>query len=68
MAKSGSEGFRGYVQNLRRLMSSEVADVQAQASRPAQFRASLVDDPLPEKDSLTSVYEYHRHRATPSGE
>lgn len=62
MAHHGSRGFEAYVRNLRRLMWADFIEAQRAATRPAQFRASIVDDPLPESDNLAQSFEYHRHR------
>ncbi len=67
MAQHGSPLFEAYTRNLRRIYWSEFIDRQTEASRASTFRASLVNDPLPEKDSLAGAYDYHRHRAGGSG-
>jgi len=62
MAGHGSPTFEAYSRNLRRIFWSEFVDAQLCAARPANFQASLVANPLPEKDNLAKVFEYHRHR------
>lgn len=64
MAHHGSPMFESYARNLRRLFWSEFVDRQLEATRAAQFRASLVEAPLPEKDGLGNAYDYHRHRTS----
>lgn len=64
MAHHGSPLFEAYTRNLRRLYWSEFIDQQMENTRAATFRASLVHDPLPEKDNLAPAFEYHRHRTT----
>lgn len=59
----GSPTFETYTRNLKRIYWSEFVDAQLAAARPMNFRASLVDDPMPEKDNLANAFEYHRHRA-----
>jgi hypothetical protein len=69
MAHHGSPLFEAYTRNLRRLYWSEFIDQQMESTRSSTFRASLVHDPLPDKDNLASAFEYHRHRITlPSSE
>lgn len=58
----GSPLFEAYTRNLRRLYWAEFIDRQTELARPAQFRASIIQDPLPETDSLAGAYDYHRHR------
>lgn len=62
----GSPTFEAYTRNLRRIYWAEFVDAQIAAARPLSFRASLVADPMPEKDSLANTYEYHRHRVAPA--
>ena len=62
MAHHGSPGFEAYTRNLRRLMWADFIEAQMAATRPAQFRASLVENPLPDTDNLAQSFEYHRHR------
>lgn len=64
MARHGSPGFEAYTRNLRRLMWADFIEAQMAATRPTQFRASIVDDPLPDTDSLAKSFEYHRHRSS----
>ena len=64
MARHGSATFEAYTRNLRRLYWAEFVDAQLSAERNAHFRASLVSNPLPEKDNLVNAYDYHRHRTT----
>ena len=62
MAHHGSPGFEAYARNLRRLMWADFIEGQMTATRPAQFRASLVESPLPDTENLAQSFEYHRHR------
>lgn len=66
MANYGSPMFEAYTRTLRRVYWAEFVDAQLNATRPASFKASLVDSPLPEGDHLVNSYEYHRHRQTPA--
>jgi hypothetical protein len=65
MAQHGSPLFETYSRNLRRLYWAEFVDAQTQAISNAQFRASLIEPPLPETNNLVAVYDYHRHRLGP---
>jgi hypothetical protein len=64
MAHHGSPGFEAYTRNLRRLLWADFIEAQMSATRPAQFRASLVDNPLPDTDNLAHTFEYHRNRGS----
>lgn len=65
MAQHGSPLFETYSRNLRRLYWAEFVDTQTQAVTTGQFRASLIEPPLPEQDNLVAVYAYHRNRLGP---
>ncbi len=62
MARHGSQTFEAYTRNLRRIYWAEFIDSQMRATRPEQFRASLVVPALPETGDLTTAFDYHRHR------
>ena len=62
MAQHGSPMFEAYTHNLRRVYWAEFIDAQMRATRPAQFRASIVAPALPETDDLSNAFDYHRHR------
>ncbi|MEQ1717458.1 MAG: hypothetical protein ABL907_16020 [Hyphomicrobium sp.] len=64
MASHGSPMFVAYTRTLTRIFWAEFVDSQLTAARPSQFRASLVDDPLPGTEHLGKAFEYHRHRPT----
>lgn len=69
MAQHGSPLFEAYTRNLRRLYWSEFIDRQMDASRNSTFKASIVNDPITDADSLAPAYDYHRHRTfTPNSE
>jgi alpha-D-ribose 1-methylphosphonate 5-triphosphate synthase subunit PhnI len=60
--------FEAYTRTLRRIYWAEFVDAQLMASRPAQFRASIVEEPLSDTKHLGKTFEYHRHRQTPPSE
>ncbi len=62
MADHGTPSFEAYARNLRRLLWADFIEAQMAATRPAQFRASIVENPLPDTGNLAHSFEYHRHR------
>ncbi|MBL8884331.1 MAG: hypothetical protein JNL45_14905 [Hyphomicrobium sp.] len=66
MGSHGSPMFEAYTRTLRRIYWAEFVDAQLSASRPQNFKASIVEDPMPEPDHLAKAFEYHRYRTTPA--
>lgn len=64
MADHGTASFEAYARNLRRLLWADLIEAQMAATRPAQFRASIVENPLPDTGNLAHSFEYHRHRGS----
>lgn len=62
MSAYGSPMFAAYAQNLRKVYWAEFIDAQTRATRTEEFRASLVQPPIPEKEDYAHAYDWHRHR------
>ncbi|MCB1483636.1 MAG: hypothetical protein AB7S74_06405 [Hyphomicrobium sp.] len=65
MSSHGSAIFEAYTRTLRRIYWAEFVDAQLTAARPQNFKASIVESPMPEPDHLAKAFEYHRYRTTP---
>lgn len=66
MASHGSPMFEAYARTLKRIYWAEFLEDQLSATRPATFKASIVDDPAAETPApLSKAYAYHRVRTMP---
>jgi hypothetical protein len=62
MANSASAGFIRFSENLKRVVSLENQIEQEADIRRAEFRASLIGQPVASANNLTSAYALYRSR------
>jgi hypothetical protein len=62
MPNPGSLGFRLFAENFNRVRAMETELAQETAVRREEFRASLIEEPLPPTSNLSAAYTLYRGR------
>ncbi|MEQ1652058.1 MAG: hypothetical protein ABL897_06200 [Hyphomicrobium sp.] len=62
--RSGTPGFLRFAENLVRVRSIQADINEEKALQRSTFRASLVDEPLPQPSNLMAVFAQHRARVS----